>query len=65
MTYYKIDIKGYSLIPGVTNAKEFLTVRRKYLGITEILWLVRDVEIDPMYDDCAYYLRIPVLIFLN
>lgn len=65
MTYYSIDIKGYSLTPGVKDTKELFMLRKKYLGITDFIWLVRGVEIDPYYIDCTYQLRTAVLIFLN
>jgi hypothetical protein len=64
MSYYKIDIKGWSLT-GATNAQEFIQLRRRYLKITQIFWLLRAVEIDPYYIDCTYELRTPVLIYLN
>lgn len=65
MTYYSIDIKDYSLVPGVEKAEDFIRLRKANLKITNVLWLVTGVEIDPMYADCIYHFRTPVLIFLN
>jgi len=64
MRYYRIDIKGHCLT-GTDNAHEFVLTRKSNLKITQVLWLVRDVEIDPYYIDCTYHLRTPVLIYLN
>lgn len=65
MTYYSIDINGFSLTPGVRDTKELFSLRKKYMKITDFIWLVRGVEIDPLYIDCTYQLRTAVLIFLN
>lgn len=65
MTYYRIDIKDYSLTPHVTNCREFMETRKANLKITNVFWLVTGVEIDPVYIDCTYHYHTPVLIFLN
>lgn len=64
MSYYRIDIGGWSLT-GTNSAMEFIQQRKSVLKISQVLWLVRDVEIDPYYDNCTYELRTPVLIYLN
>ena len=64
MRYCSIDINGWSLT-GTENAYEFMLTRKSNLNITQVLWLVRGVEIDPCYVDCTYELRTPVLIYLN
>lgn len=65
MTYYRIDIKDYSLTPNVTNGIEFFETRKANLKVTSVLWLTTGVEIHPMYSDCTYHFHVPVLIFLN
>lgn len=64
MRYYRIDIGGWSLT-GAESANEFIQLRKSVLKISQVLWLVRDVEIHPCYSDCIYELRTPVLIYLN
>lgn len=65
MTYYQIDIKDYSLTPHVTNGREFIETRKANMNITNVVWLVTGVEIDPIYTDCTYHYHTPILIFLN
>lgn len=64
MRYYRIDIDGWSLT-GTTCSMEFIKLRKSLLKETQVLWLVRNVEISPEYTNCTYELRTPVLIYLN
>ena len=63
---YTIENFHYGLCPNqITDVKEFFELRKKFIKITSVKWIVCGVEIDPYYIDATYTFKFPILIFLN
>ena len=62
---YELQIDGWGLTPEVSNAKEFLELRRPNLKITSVHWALVRCDIYPELTPVLQQIHTPILIWLN